>query len=74
MAQDDDVVEEMRSAAKVIPFPGAKYIPLADAASYIKSFVRADILKILYGLREEASITPITEEQINRLIEHYAIH
>ncbi len=81
MAQDDnevieltEVVQEMQEAAKVIPFPGKNYLPLAEAASYIKSFVRADILKILFNLKEEAKQQPITETEIDRLIEYYQIH
>ena len=78
MAQDDnEVVKEMQEAqqsSKIVPFPGKNYLPLAEAASYIKSFVRADVLKILFNLKEEAKDKPITETEIDRLIEYYQIH
>lgn len=66
MAQEDN--------NKIVPFPGSKYISLIEAASYIKSFVRADVLKVLQNLKDNSDGKTVPIEHINRLIELYITH
>lgn len=75
MTTEDDVKQEMQEAASnVIPFRGNKYITLVEASSYIKSFVRADVLKLLQSLKNDSNGKDIPIEKIDRLIELYITH
>lgn len=72
----DEVIKEMEEAskAKLLPFPHPRTISLIEAASYIKSFTRSDLLKYLHKLKAQSEIAPITTEDLDRLIEDIIVN